>query len=89
MPDDKQSKEDKAEEERRYRLQDALQLQNRVREMITLDKEDIRANPDMMKILRETRDMIGTLMDGSMSEDQAKAEVGKLPMFKKDEDDEE
>jgi len=73
--------EDKAKHERRYRLQDALSLQNRVKEMIVLDAEDVRKNPDMVKILRETRDMIGTLLDGSMSEDQAKGEVSKLPMF--------
>ena len=75
--------EDKGKQEKRYRLQDALHLQNRIREMIVLDREEVRKNPDMLKILRETRDMIGTLLDGKMTKEQATGEVEKLPMFDK------
>ena len=64
--DDKDQKDgEKEEQKRRYRLQDALSLLNRVQEMTLLDADEIRQDEKMMGVLRQVRDKLGMLCGGA------------------------
>jgi len=53
--------EDK-DQERRFFLQDALSLNNRIQEMGVIDQKKMKKHPEVMKILSGARDNLNTLL---------------------------
>jgi len=50
------------DEQRRFFLQDALHLSNRVQEMGIIDKDKIKKHPEVLKILSDARDNLNTII---------------------------